>query len=237
MVKIRERYYAFLRAFFKDVPKSLYILFLSLFILYAVLPLFFHNYYSFYWFYHNISYVVLSIVIGVLISYYPLRTYFEHYYRKIRTKKLSTSHLAIVMIKYNILFKSAFYILIHFKKFFSILKDNSIPYVVYVVDDKDELIDIVQNKNVKAVYIFGHGQRHGVKFGNEVWHYCNMPKASHIEFVGQFHCNHYTGKSLYDHLECDGRMVDGVTLCYDVNDYIESREYLQHLKKLFHAHN
>ena len=233
MSKIREKYLNFLRSFFKDVPTSLYKLLLFVLIVYAVLPLFFYPRLDFYRFYYIISYVTLGIIAFFAIIYYPIRWYVERFYNNIQTKKLNTSHLAIILIKYNILFKSLFYILMNLKYLFVLLTKNNIPYTVYVVKTKEEFTDIIKDKQVKSVFVFSHGQRHGVKFGNEIWHYCNLPKVKHIQFVGQFHCNHYTGKSLYEHLECDGVMTKGVTLYHDINKYIASEEYVPILKDIF----
>jgi hypothetical protein len=104
---------------------------------------------------------------------------------------------------------------------------------VYVIDKKKELINIVHDKNVKALFIFGHGRRNGLKFGDELWSYYNMPKARNIEYVGQFHCNHESGKTLYEHLGCRGMHIEGVTLSYDINNYIDSKKYVSVLKSIF----
>lgn len=237
MGKIREKYRAFLRSFFKDVPTSLYWLLLFVLIIYSVLPLFFYPRLDFYRFYYILSYVVLIIIAFFAIIYYPISWYVEKYYKNIQTKKLSTPHLAIILIKYNILFKSLFYVLMNLKYLFTILTKNRIPYVVYVVKNKEEFTNIINDTKVKSLFVFSHGQRHGVKFGNEVWHYCNLPKVKHIQFVGQFHCNHYSGKTLYEHLECEGTMTKGVTIYQDIDDYISSEKYLPILKKIFKVRN
>jgi len=151
----------------------------------------------------------------------------------VQTAKLKTKHLAIIMVRYNIIYKTMFYLLTNFKKFFEVLNQNDIPYVVYVIDKKEDFTAIVKNKDVKALFIFGHGRKHGLKFGNEVWPYYNIPKVKNIEYVGQFHCNHESGKSLYEHLGCKGVLIDGVTLSYDINEYIDSKKYVPILKAIF----
>jgi len=123
---------------------------------------------------------VLGILIICALAYFPLKTYLRNYYIKIQTKSSkgkNRKHLAIILVRYNIIYKTFFYVLIHFKKFFTILNQNKISYVVYVIDTKEEFIDIVKDKNVKALFIFGHGRKHGLKFGNELWPYYNIPKS------------------------------------------------------------
>jgi len=237
MRKIKELYYSLLRAFFADVPVSLYRLLLLGLIVYSILPFFFYPNEIFYRTYYYLSYLTLGILIICIITYIPIRIYLKNYYLNIQTKKMGAKHLAIVLVRYNVIYKTFFYVLTHFRKFFSILSQNNIPYVVYVIDAKDELIRIVENKNVKALFIFGHGRRHGVKFGNEVWSYYHMPKVKHILYAGQFHCNHESGKSLYEHLDCNGTLIDGVTLSYDINDYFESKEYIPIFRKIFSIRN
>jgi hypothetical protein len=233
MSKFKEIYHSFLRVIFKDVPTSLYRLVLSVLIVYSVLPFFFYPQLDFYRVYYILSIIVINIIALCAILYCIVRLCLDRYYKNIQTKKLNVSHVAIILIRYNILFKSLFYPLMKLKYFFNILNKNSIPYTVYLVKSKEEFIDIINNKQVKSVFVFSHGQRHGIKFGNEIWHYCNLPKVKHIQFVGQFHCNHYSGKTLYEHLGCNGVMTQGVTLYQDINKYILSEEYVSVLKKLF----
>ena len=233
MSKIKELYFSILRAFFADVPVSLYKLLLFGLIVYSVLPVFFYPNNKFYEVYYYLSYITISILLICAITYFPLKSYLKKYYIRVQTAKLKTKHLAIIMVRYNIIYKTMFYLLTNFKKFFEVLNQNDIPYVVYVIDKKEDFTAIVKNKDVKALFIFGHGRKHGLKFGNEVWPYYNIPKVKNIEYVGQFHCNHESGKSLYEHLGCKGVLIDGVTLSYDINEYIDSKKYVPILKAIF----
>jgi hypothetical protein len=231
--KIREKYHNFLRVFFKDTPKSLYILFLCLFMIYAIMPLFFYPNINFYKIYYIGSKVLLWIIIILTLVYLPLKLSIRNFYREIRTPALNKNHLAIIIIKYNIFVKSMFYMLLNIKKFLGKLRKSNVPFSVYVVNNKDEFMNVINNTKVKVLFVFGHGQKHGVKFGNELWHYCDIPKVSHIKFVTQFHCNHYTGKSLHEHLGCKGNMItEDVTIYHDINKFIDSEAYLSSLKKL-----
>jgi len=222
-----------LKAFFKNTPLSFFILTLSGLVIYALLPLVFYPSLGFYRAYYLISKIVLGILICVMLAYFPMLWYIRRYYASLPTKKMHSEHLAIIIIKYDIMYKTFFYLLIHLKRLFQILTGSNIPYTVSVVKNEKELVETLTDKKVKAVFIWGHGQRHGVKFGNEVYPYCNLPKISHIKFVGQFHCNHYSGRSLQECIQCYGILPDGVTISYELNEFIDSKKYIPELKKLF----
>jgi hypothetical protein len=231
--RITEMYHKFLRTFFKDVPKSLYIVFLCLFTIYSITPIFFYPNMDFYRIYYINSKILLWAVAIVTIIYIPLKLRINYFYKTVKTIPLKKKHLAIIIVKYDIFFKSMFYMLINTEIFLRRIRKENIPYTVYVVKDKDEFLSVITNKNVKAVFVFGHGQKHGLKFGNELWHYCNIPKMPHIRFVIQFHCNHYTGKSLHEHLGCSGNLVaEDVTIYQDINKFIDSEHYLPQLRDL-----
>jgi hypothetical protein len=231
--KIQEKYHVFLRTIFKDIPKSLYLFFFTLFLLYAILPLFFYPNPSFYKLYYTNSKILLWIWIVSTAIYIPLNLRISKFYSEIPTPQLEKTHLAIIIVKYDIFFKSMFYMLINVKKFLNRLRKNNVPFSVYLVNNKDEFMKVINNPKVRVVFVLGHGQKHGIKFGNELWHYCNIPKVSHIKYVAQFHCNHYTGKSLHEHLECKGSLLtEDVTIYQDINKFIDSEKYLSNLKKL-----
>jgi hypothetical protein len=245
MRRIKDLYRSLLRVFFADVPVSLYRLLLFGLVTYSIFPIFFYPDMLFYKIYYYISYLTISILLICAILYFPMKAYIRTYYTNIQTKdirtkniqakrdnKKNTKHLAIILVRYKIIYKTLFYLLTNFKKFFMILNQNHIPYNVYVIDTKEDFIKIITDKNVRALFIFGHGRRHGLKIGNEIWPYYNVPQAKNITYVGQFHCNHESGKSLYEHLGCDGVLIKGVTLSYDINEYIDSKKYISILKKI-----
>ncbi len=80
------------------------------------------------------------------------------------------------------------------------LKDED--FSIYKNVDIETLDGIMSNENIKSVYLFGHGRRHG--FGidsNTVVDYCryNDPKYKK-DYVYQIHCNHQKGNSLVEYV-------------------------------------
>lgn len=80
------------------------------------------------------------------------------------------------------------------------LKKKNKNYQIYDKITSEKLKEIIMNKNVKSIFLFGHGQRHGIKVGrNETVYYCEFPNHPKKELIAQFHCNHANGKSLADY--------------------------------------
>ena len=56
------------------------------------------------------------------------------------------------------------------------------------------------DNHVKSIFLFGHGERHGIKIGkDEMIYYCEFLKTPKRNLIAQFHCNHLKGKSLADY--------------------------------------
>jgi len=70
------------------------------------------------------------------------------------------------------------------------LQKNKIPFRVYLWPEKHEFSAIIQNADVKIVYIFGHGKRFGIRFENgDFLVYFDLRNCPRKEFIGQYHCN------------------------------------------------
>lgn len=80
------------------------------------------------------------------------------------------------------------------------LKKKNKSYIVYNKVTSNKLKKIINNKNVGSIFLFGHGERHGIKVGrNEVVYYCEFPAHPKKYLIAQFHCNHFKGKSLAEY--------------------------------------
>ena len=80
------------------------------------------------------------------------------------------------------------------------LNKNKKNYRVYNKVTSNKLKEILKGKEAKSIFIFGHGERHGIRVGkNEVMYYCDVPKSPKKHLIAQFHCNHYSGKSFSDY--------------------------------------
>ena len=82
------------------------------------------------------------------------------------------------------------------------LKENNKSYIVYDKVTSSKLKKIIRDSHVKSIFLFGHGQRHGVKVGkDEMVYYCEFLSHPKKHLIAQFHCNHLKGKSLADYGE------------------------------------
>ncbi|MBU0963067.1 MAG: hypothetical protein KKD48_04150 [Nanoarchaeota archaeon] len=87
-------------------------------------------------------------------------------------------------------------------KLIKYLKKNNKSYVVYNRVNSDQLKNIINDKRVYSILLFGHGERHGLKVGkNEIVYYCEFKNHPKKHLIAQFHCNHYSGKSLSEYGE------------------------------------
>lgn len=83
------------------------------------------------------------------------------------------------------------------------LKIKNEDFSIYYNVDKSKLDEIMTNKDIKTVYLVGHGRRHGFALSkNEVVDYCNYNNMNKYkkDFVYQIHCNHGKGKSLVEYV-------------------------------------
>jgi len=82
------------------------------------------------------------------------------------------------------------------------LKQTNKSYVVYDKITSSKLKKVINDKRVKSIFLFGHGERHGIKVGrNETVYYCEFPNPPKKYLIAQFHCNHLSGKCLGDYGE------------------------------------
>jgi|GEM_PF-5163382 len=233
--KLKNNYYNFLRVVFDDVPLSTTIILSMLLCVYALLPLVYHPVHGLFGFYSAIARVILWVII-ILLILYPIgliRTGMFYRWAESYDSSAKGRHLAIIVVKYSLMIKSLFHLLVKMKLLSRTLKDNDIPFRIYVVKNSRQVLDIVANKDVSAVMVFGHGVRHGIKFSDYTYlYYCDIPKYKHIKYWSQFHCNHYAGKSMSEYLGCEGYATSDITISHDINDYIKSKAYVKKLKKI-----
>jgi hypothetical protein len=107
------------------------------------------------------------------------------------------NHVAIVLANNyfpeNVLFQGAD----HVVRLIKYLKKENKSYQVYNHVTSDQLKRIINDKKVNSIFLFGHGERHGIKVNrNEVVYYCEFPNHPKKYLIAQFHCNHLGGKSL-----------------------------------------
>lgn len=80
------------------------------------------------------------------------------------------------------------------------LKKKNKSYKIYDKITSNQLKKVIRDKRVSSIFLFGHGQRHGIKVGkDELVYYCEFPSHPKKNLIAQFHCNHLGGKSLADY--------------------------------------
>lgn len=94
---------------------------------------------------------------------------------------------------------------------------------------------IMENREVKEVYFFGHGDSHVFQLGtDEILYYCDFNKEKHgKEFVHQFHCGTLDGKSLVDYVVPENNREK----CFYVRKSINSFDVVRELKRRMNSTN
>jgi hypothetical protein len=63
-----------------------------------------------------------------------------------------------------------------------------LPFSVYICDTKERVKEIICDKNVEKIWIFGHGTYYGLNVGGDFLGYIELKDAPKKDFIGQFHC-------------------------------------------------
>ncbi|MFH0874777.1 MAG: hypothetical protein V1859_02480 [archaeon] len=82
------------------------------------------------------------------------------------------------------------------------LKEKNEDYAIYNEINQATLDEIMENKHIRTVYLFGHGRRHGfVIDSNTIADYCRYDNPKYAkDYVYQIHCNQGGGKSLVEYV-------------------------------------
>jgi len=84
--------------------------------------------------------------------------------------------------------------------------------------------EIIKNDDNKKIWIFGHGRKYRLEFGDEFLYYEEMKDYPKKIYIKQVHCNPYGGKSLVDYL-CPvpefSFVSDGDVFAFENRQYIE----------------
>lgn len=127
--------------------------------------------------------------------------YFKRkYIRKNMKKGPLENHIAIVIADNYFPENICCFGLDNAIKLIKYLKKHNKNYRVYNKITFKKLKKVIYDKNVKSIFLFGHGERHGIKVGrNELVYYCEFPNHPKKHLIAQFHCNHFKGKPLSEY--------------------------------------
>lgn len=79
------------------------------------------------------------------------------------------------------------------------LTKEKIPYKIYLCNTPVQGKAVIESPLITHLWIFAHGLRHGIDFGESVLYYCEIENYPSRIFIGQYHCNNGGGRALTDY--------------------------------------
>jgi hypothetical protein len=100
---------------------------------------------------------------------------------------------------------------------------NSIKFKIYNCYTPECFYTSIAKSKAQNLWIFGHGDRHGISFGKDGYcPFCKIVGASRKSFIGQIHCCHNTGKTVWEYLsDKPGLFSEGFHEIYQNREDIE----------------
>lgn len=80
---------------------------------------------------------------------------------------------------------------------------SSIKFKIYNCHNPQDFYESIKLSKAPNLWIFGHGTRHRISFGNETEDkcpFCKIAETDRRSFIAQFHCCNGTGKTLWEYL-------------------------------------
>jgi hypothetical protein len=106
---------------------------------------------------------------------------------------------------------------------------NNVHYKVYCCENSKDFFDVVNNPNVKNLWIFGHGSRELLRCSDKKCEYEKLvriliPEALNKDYVYQFTCNNSDEKSLADYLSNGNGFAN-----YKINNVYEIKKWIENI--------
>ena len=164
--------------------------------------------------------VGIIIIPARIIYYWISRGILFYEFKKIKMNK--STHAVIIVGENNP--KNLWYLCnpnysLEILTIIDYLKLKGNEFSVNIIKEKEDLDKIMFDKNVKEIYLLGHGRRHSFKLKDgEVIDYCRYKDCTK-DFVFQLHCNHDGGESLAEYVVPEKNK----SICVPGHDY--SREF------------
>lgn len=184
--------------------------------------------------YYYARFLLFIIILAVFLVLYSIY-YAKKWYKEIvkHTCDSEKHHIAIIIPYYSCITKTLSYGLLQMDKFFKSLDAETIPYRVYLLKEVKEFQEVIDNKNIIGLIIFGHGTRHGLLIDKYICYYCDIKCHTHIKFIAQFHCNDQSGKSLAEYCNCKNEVSNKLRVAPEINSKLKNKEFIKELKGLF----
>ena len=120
--------------------------------------------------------------------------------KKNLNRSVSGEYHLIIILKLNpvkdlITFSSGNDLLIDY------FQKKKVPYKVIFCDNEESFKNEIIEENAQYLWIFGHGDRHGVFFRKQKYFpYCRLKNAPKKRFIAQLHCCNGSGNTLGEYL-------------------------------------
>lgn len=193
-------------------------------------------------------YLALLLIALFAFLFNFLKTIYNYIFVSIESKKNNTHADTAIILGNNDIFCLKHWLAssysYKFKTFFKYLKLKKVNYNVYNHLNKQRFNRIINNRRIRNIYLFGHGNRHAFGLFEDVpIYYCNYRnKGIEKDFIAQYHCNHGFGGSLADYvvidknkLKCCDITKEEWSQC-DINRFIKQK-YKEELKKIKQKRN
>lgn len=82
------------------------------------------------------------------------------------------------------------------------LVKKNVKFKIYNCLDPDFFIEAIKKSKAQSLWIFAHGDRHGIDFGGNGGYvpFCKLAGTHQRKFIAQLHCSHLTGETMWEYL-------------------------------------
>ena len=92
-------------------------------------------------------------------------------------------------------------------------------FKIYNCFNPDFFVKAIKKSGAQYLWIFAHGDRHGIDFGGKGGYvpFCKLAGTHQRKFIAQLHCSHLTGKTMWEYLSnTSGIFCEGSTRLYKI---------------------
>lgn len=186
--------------------------FIMLTILFAIFLIMFIDWVLIYWITHSHDTLYLSIILLPLIVFFgiwmtmkniPISTH--KMIQEAEQAKSDVPHHAIIIAHLKQRNADGSFAIADYFDGVDILiqkfsnHNPTIPFRIYEVSSREEVIPVFFNENATHLWIFGHGKRHQLGLFQDRLNYYDVKKCPKKEFIGQYHCNSQFWLSFVDY--------------------------------------
>jgi hypothetical protein len=167
-----------------------------------------------------------------ILQFVKFTVLYPHYYFKGRSVILhdnseitNKDHIDIIVVLYKGIYsyKNVAVFCSGVELLVNKLIKNRINYKLHLCYTRDDVKSIIVQEDNKKIWIFGHGRKYRLEYGDEFLYYEEMKDYPKKIYIKQVHCNPYGGLSLIDYLCPDPSLSfvsDGDVFAFENRKYI-----------------